>query len=132
MKLFKNIFILTVFMSLVSIKLAYSQIPSDLANSFKTGNSTAIAKHFGATVELTIANSEDVFSNVQAELIIKDFFKKNPVTDFKFIHEGGKPESKYAIGSLKTQSGNYRVTILFKSTNNKSYIHQLSIGKDDI
>jgi len=118
--------------SLLSVKAINIEIPADVIRGFSQGNATIIANYFKGTVELTIDNKENIYSSTQAEIILKDFFKKSPPQSFKIIHEGGKGVSKYAIGTLKTSQGNYRITMLFKLENNSPYIHQLRIEKDDI
>jgi hypothetical protein len=129
----KRILIFTVVLfTLLQVKANNIEIPADVFKGFNRGDAALIAKFFKGSVELTIENKENIFSKTQAELILKDFFKKNTPQSFKIIHEGGKGESKYAIGSLNTSQGNYRITMLFKLNNNTSYIHQLRIEKDDI
>ncbi|MBN2486908.1 MAG: DUF4783 domain-containing protein [Bacteroidales bacterium] len=105
-------------------------IPQDIINGFGQGKSELVSKYFIGNVELTLNNKENIYSSTQAEIILKDFFRKNAPQSFTIIHEGGKTESKYAIGKLKTTGGNYRVTILLKQSGNKIYIHQLRIEQD--
>jgi hypothetical protein len=126
-----NLLIIGLF-SLLTVKAANIEIPADVIKGFNQGNATVIAHFFKGNIELTINNKENIYSSTQAELILKDFFKKNIPQSFKIIHEGGKGVSKYAIGTLKTSQGNYRITMLFKLNNNSPYIHQLRIEKDDV
>lgn len=121
-----------VLFTIFQVKANNIEIPTGVLKGFGQGDATLIAGYFKGSVELTIDNKENIFSKTQAELILKDFFKKNTPQSFKIIHEGGKGESKYAIGSLKTSQGNYRITMLFKLNNNTPYIHQLRIEKDDV
>lgn len=108
------------------------EVPKNISTGFATGNASLIAGYFRNTIELSIYASENVYSSTQAELILKDFFKKNTPNSFEVIHTGGQGESKFAIGSLKTSEGDYRVTLLIKSTENKPFIHQLRIEKDGL
>ena len=108
------------------------EIPQNIVTGFSTGNESLISGYFKNTIELSINATENVYSSTQAEIILKDFFKKNPPTSFKVIHKGGQGESRYAIGSLTTSEGDFRITLLIKSTNNKPYIHQLRIEKDGV
>lgn len=108
------------------------EIPQEVITGFSQGKAELISKYFVTNVELTIDNKENIFSSTQAEIILRDFFKKNVPQSFGIIHEGGKAESKYAIGSLKTSQGSFRITILLKQENNKTYIHQLRIEKDAV
>ncbi len=121
-----------VLFTILHVKANNIEIPANVLKGFSQGDAALIAVFFNGSVELTMNNKENIFSKTQAELILKDFFKKNTPQSFKIIHEGGKGESKYAIGSLKTSQGNYRITMLFKLNNNSPYIHQLRIEKDDV
>lgn len=107
-------------------------LPDEVVIGFKTGKSETISKYFKNTVELIIDNKENIYSKTQAQIILKDFFKKNTAQAFSILHQGGKGESKYAIGNLSTTEGKYRITILLKLENNISYIHQLRIEKDEV
>jgi hypothetical protein len=107
-------------------------IPQEIITGFKNGSADLIAKYFDNSVELTVNSKENVYSSMQAKIILRDFFKKNPAKNFTILHQGGKGGSKYAIGNLQTIQGNYRITVLLKLNNNKTYIHQLRIEKDDI
>jgi hypothetical protein len=108
------------------------ETPQEVTVGFNQGKAELISKYFKSTVELAIDNNENIYSSTQAEIILKDFFKKNPPLSFSMLHEGGKGESKYAIGSLKTTNGVFRVTILLKQENNQTFIHQLRIEKDEV
>lgn len=106
-------------------------IPEDLKLAFKAGNAQALSKYFNINVELVIQDSEDVYSKAQAEQIVKQFFIKFPPNDFVIVHQGGKDDSKYGIGSLKTSKGNFRVYFLLKMKNGVPFIHQLRIEPEN-
>lgn len=114
------------------IKANSIDIPQEVIAGFSQGKAELISKYFINNVELTIDNKENIYSNTQAEIILRDFFKKNVPQSFSILHEGGKNESKYAIGNLKTAQGTFRITILLKQENGKTYIHQLRIEKDAV
>ena len=104
--------------------------PQEIITGFSQGKAEMISKYFKESVELTIDSRENVYSSTQAEIILKDFFSNNTPKGFSILHEGGKDDSKYSIGSLLTNHGNYRVTILLKLNGTKPFIHQLRIEKD--
>jgi len=108
------------------------ELPGNITTGFKNGDASLISGFFKNTVELSINGKEDIYSSTQAEIILKDFFNLHTPNGFEVIHQGGQGASKYAIGSLKTDSGTYRVTLLIKATDSKSYIHQLRIEKDGV
>ena len=114
--------------------LSYAQpdkLPEDIVLSFKAGNASELAKHFHTNVELIILEEEDVYSRSQAEQIIRKFFSNHKPSAFKVIFEGGKENSRYAIGSLDTSKYTYRVYILLKKQDNRPLIHQLRIEEEE-
>lgn len=107
----------------------FAQIPDEIVVSIQNGNDTGLAAFFNENVELVVQAHDDVYSKSQAQQIVAEFFKSNKPKQFSIIHQGGKDGARYAIGSLITNTGTFRVYFLLKSKNNNSYIHQLRIEK---
>ncbi len=121
--------ILLVACLLVFSHAIFAAVPDAVVLAFKTGNYKELGKYLNANIELAILENEDVYSKTQAELMLKDFFSKYPPTNFVIIHEGGKEGSRYAIGTLTTSKGEFRVYFLLKTQDNSQVIHQLRIEK---
>ena len=107
------------------------KIPEGIVLSLKAGNAEELAKFFHKNVELIILEKEDVYSRSQAEQIIRKFFLEHKPQGFKIIFQGGKENSRYAIGSLTTEETTYRVYILIKKQDGEPLIHQLRIEEED-
>jgi hypothetical protein len=134
MKVFVKIYwilLFHIFFVVPAIPMPSGAIPEGIILAFKAGNAAELAKHFNANVELVILENEDVYSKTQAEQIMRDFFAKHRPASFKIIFEGGKETSRYAIGSLSTSSGNFRVYFLIKNQDGIPLIHQLRIEEED-
>jgi hypothetical protein len=110
---------------------APGDIPQAVLDALKTGNSVQLSKYFNTSIELAIPGKEDIYSNKQAELIIRDFFAKHVPSNFSVLHKGGKEGSQYAIGNLTTSSGNFRVTVLIKLKDGNPFIHQLRFEEEN-
>ncbi|HEY3370993.1 MAG TPA: DUF4783 domain-containing protein [Prolixibacteraceae bacterium] len=108
---------------------SFAQIPDEIVLSIQNGNVETLATYFNQNVELVVETHDDVFSKSQAKQIVAEFFKANKPKQFTIIHQGGKEGARYAIGSLITSTGTFRVYFLLKSNDNTSYIHQLRIEK---
>lgn len=108
-----------------------SKIPEGIVLSFRAGNAGELAKFFHNNVELIILEQEDVYSRSQAEQIIRKFFSEHTPESFRIIFEGGKENSRYAIGSLRTGDMMYRVYVLLKNQEGDPFIHQLRIEEED-
>ncbi len=94
-------------------------------NGLKAGNATNITANAGGNMLLTIADKSDTYSSAQAMQILKDFFGKVAVKGFDLKHKGDSPNGRYAIGTLATGQGNYRVNIFMKNENGKEVIKEL-------
>lgn len=110
---------------------SFAQIPGEIVLSIQNGNDEMLAKYFNQNVELVVQTHDDVFSKSQARQIVAEFFKANKPKQFTIIHQGGKEGARYAIGSLVTATGNFRVYFLLKNKEENSYIHQLKIEKQN-
>lgn len=104
-----------------------ANIPVEIANAISQGNASRLTPYLGTNVELAVGNKNDIYSKQQAVEIISEFFRKNSVNDFQILHSGAKDTSSFAIGSLKTSTGTYRVYILTRKADGKSVIQQLRI-----
>lgn len=108
--------------------LMQGEFMDDLSVLFKSGNSKEIAKSFNSSVELSIINDEDVYSKVQAEQILKDFFNKYAPSNSTVVHLiNTNPNMRFGILSLSTRNGKFRVSITSKKTNNVFLITELRI-----
>jgi len=99
------------------------EVPGGIISALNEGNAGSLSGFLNANVELVIGAQNDVFSKQQATGIISDFFRKNRVNGFELLHKGNKDAASFAIGTLKTASGAYRVYVLTR----KNEIQQLRI-----
>jgi len=109
-----------------------NDLPQGIVNALKEGNSSLLSQYFNTSLELVLpAAQDDIYSKQQAELIVRDFFTKYVPISFVVIHQGGPVESPYAIGTLTTKSGSYRVTVYIKLRDNKPFINQLRFEQEN-
>ena len=108
-------------------------ISDDVANAVKTGNASNVAKFFSANVDFKILDKEDVYSKAQAELILKDFFSKNPIKSFSILHKGtSKNGDQFSIGTYETTAGKkFRSYFLFKKEGAGLAIQQFRFESQD-
>ena len=112
---------------------AFAQTPDDLAASLRSGNDKVLADYFNENIELVLPGHDDVFSKSQAQQLIAKFFREYPPENFSLIHQrdSGNEGAGYAIGTLGTSRGNFRVVFLMKTSGGKAMIHQLRIEKQN-
>ncbi len=131
MSAINKILILLFFISGFSIisNQALAQVPDEIIQSLKSGNSKTLSEYFNQNVELVVLENDNVYSKAQAQQIVNKFFSSNIPESFNIIHNGGKEGAQYVIGNLTTNTGSFRVYFLLKKNNGKDYIHQLRIEK---
>lgn len=128
MKTFNIILFFAFLLSFPNAATAQSAtIPGEVVAAVSQGNAGRLTPFLGANVELVIGTKNDVYSKQQAVEIISDFFKKNTVNNFQVLHSGTKDSSSFAIGTLKTSTGTFRVYILTRKADSKTVIQQLRI-----
>ncbi len=94
------------------------------------GNATAMSAYFHLSLEMSILEEDYETSKNQATRIMESFFRKHTPTGFTVSFEGTKEQSKYAIGTLTTKEGTFRVNLFFINKDGKRLIYYLSIEKE--
>ena len=105
-------------------------VPADLVSALGRGDAAATSAWFHQSLEISILEQEYETSKNQATRILDSFFKSHKPSAFTVSFEGTKEQSRYAIGTLRTSSGNFRVNLFFLDKDNKRLIYYLSIEKE--
>jgi hypothetical protein len=109
-----------------------ADISDDIAASIRSGNAAAISKYFASSVDLKVLDQENIYSKAQGELIIREFFAKHTVRNFSIAHKSAlKNDSQFAIGTLETTNGKFRVNFVMKTIGGTSTITQFRIEHED-
>jgi len=97
-----------------------------VANAIKSGNADVLAQYFDSSVDVTVIDKEAVYSKAQAQMVIKDFFMKNPVNSFSLVHRGTSSEgSQYGIGNMTSGANSFRVYFLVRNKTGASLIKEI-------
>ena len=115
-------YLLSVALSLGIITYALAQnqnadaVIEKLKMSLKSGNSKELVSGFHDMVEVTLPDQEGSnYSKTQAEFVLRDFMKKYPPVDFKYVHKVlDREDFKFVIGEYLYNGGKYRVTMVIK------------------
>lgn len=135
MKIFKiKIALLFKFLFILLISISFTSFigePEEINDALKTGNTNVLKQKMNSTIELVILDKENIYSNIQAEQILKQFFLKHKPIGFEVLHNGSNESSQYYIGNLKTQNETFRVYYLLKNKDKEVLMFQLRIEKDE-
>ncbi len=127
LNLLKYFFILL----LAAVMFGFTGEPDNINEALKSGNASDLKQNMNATVELVILEKENVYSNIQAEQILKQFFSLHKPVSFQILHNGGNNNSQYYIGLLKTKTESFRIYYLLKIKDKRTLIYQLRIESDE-
>ncbi|MFO7999515.1 MAG: DUF4783 domain-containing protein [Bacteroidales bacterium] len=115
------------------LPLGFMQTADDMAievtKALEQGDSKSLARHFGPNADLYLPGTEGTFSRSQSEVILRDFFSKNPPASFSVSRQGpSRDGSIYVIGTLKMKDGSsYRTYYLIKKVSQSFFLHQLQL-----
>ncbi len=105
-------------------------VPAELVSAFGRGDADAVSEWFHQSLEMSILEKEYETSKNQATRILESFFKDHIPSGFRISLEGTKEQSKYAIGTLSTSNGNFRVNLFFLNKDGQRLLYYLSIEKE--
>jgi len=101
-----------------------------IAASIRVGDAHGIAVHFDKNVDIKTEDKSITYSKNQAELVLREFFRRNVPRAFTIIHRGSSAKgAKYIIGNLETSQGNFRSFVYVKECNQKELIEEMSFEK---
>ncbi|MDN3668991.1 DUF4783 domain-containing protein [Echinicola jeungdonensis] len=119
------------FLYLPDSSLGQGQPVEEISLSIKAGSSKALSSYFGENVELSINGNQGDYSKNQAELVIRDFFKKFPPSNFDIVHKGkSSNQIQYFIGSYQSKEIQFRLLIKCKLNKESPRIYALDINKE--
>ncbi|MCG8307767.1 MAG: DUF4783 domain-containing protein [Cytophagales bacterium] len=110
---------------------AQSEVINNMRAALKAGSSKEFVKNFNAMVELNFEGEKSNYSRSQAELVLKEFFKKYPPTDFQYIHKGASKQGlTYVIGKYTFEDGSFRVWILIKKFGEDYLVDSIDFSRE--
>jgi len=125
------VFLIAVFSFFAFSKSLIEKTEDEIVESIKDGNAKELAKFFNNTLDLNIPGNEGTFSRAQAEVVMRDFFFKNPPKSFKINHQGSSNDgSHFFIGLYTTQKQSFRTYFLVKKVDEQYLIQLLQFEKE--
>jgi len=104
-----------------------------VAELIRQGNVAELTKMFASNVEITIQNEENLYSKVQAGLILDKFFSQNKPVSVKVLHKvNSNPSYLLGVLILNTQKGAYRVAYTLKQADGASTLIELRIETEKV
>jgi hypothetical protein len=122
----------TLFFAILLFPLSMSagDILDNIAAAISSSNAAALSKYFDNTVDITVVDKQSVYSKAQAQVVVQDFFTKNPVKHFALIHRGSSAQgSSYGIGNLVSGTQSFRVYFFVKLRSASYFIQEMRFEK---
>ena len=128
----KKIVLFVINMLLLSyLSFAQEDVMTNVKTQLKSGDAKEIARYFNDIIEISIDGEKGSYSKTQGEFVLKDFFKRNPPTDFQKVHVGSSREGlNYMIGKYSCPDGVYKVYIVVKLFKGSYLIDTIDISKE--
>ncbi|NML67184.1 DUF4783 domain-containing protein [Hymenobacter sp. RP-2-7] len=121
----------TLLLSLASWASAQADQIGAVRAAFANASSHDLAQYLAPTVEVGFDGDKQTYNATQTELVVKNFFAKNPPVSFDVVHQGASNEGiPYAMCHYAGRSGNYRVFIRLKPKQATPTIDTLDFTKE--
>ncbi len=110
---------------------AQSEIFNPMKDAIKASDVPALVKSFAQAVDINLEGNINTYSKAQSEFVLKDFFKKHPVSDFSIVHMGSsKGGLQFAIGRYLSGSDSYNVLMRVRQVGEEYLVHEISFVKE--
>lgn len=104
----------------------------DVCRAIGSGNVAELAAVMDAEVELSIFDTEDLYSKEQATAALKKFFGEVTPTNFGKVHQGASKsaDAEYCIGTLATSKGPFKVYVYVAKRANGVLLQELRFERE--
>ena len=118
-----------------SLSIAFAQNSKagmdEVLNAIKHNHIQDIGKYLDNFVPITINNNQANYSHNQAQLVLNDFFGKNPPRDFVVMNTGTpNSTSKFTISDFTSPNGKFNIYILTRQKDNSYVVKEIRISKE--
>lgn len=124
----KNLLILIILSSAIATSNAQM---NDIYSAIRSGNAESLSKYFDNMLEVCIADDQQLYTKKEAIAKVRQFFNSHRPSSFKEIHVGSSKgkDSKFTIGELTTNNGNFRVYIFVNQSAKGTVIKEIRFDK---
>lgn len=123
--------ILIMSMAFAAQGLAQPEIFNPAKDAIRKSDAAALVKTFAVSVDINLEGNINTYSKAQSEFVLKEFFKKHPVTDFAIMHTGSsKGGLQFAVGRYLSANEAYTVLIRVRQVGEPYLVHEISFVKE--
>ena len=101
-----------------------------ILSAIESGSSSDLARYFNPSISLNINGQQGDYSKTQAELVLREFFKKNPPIDFSLIFKNETTSThRTYVGEYSGGSGRFKVFIKASQVEDSLKVYSLDFVK---
>lgn len=101
-----------------------------IVSAIGSGSSSDLARFFDSSISMNVNGQQGEYSKNQAEIVLRDFFKKNPSQGFSLIFQNENPGSLSTyVGEYSSNQGTYKVFIKVSQNGSGFRIYSLDFVK---
>lgn len=101
-----------------------------ILSAIESGSSGELARFFDSSVSMNVNGQQGEYSKNQAEIVLRDFFKKHPSRGFSLVFQNENPGSLSTyIGEYSSNPGKFKVFIKVSQSGSAVRIYSLDFVK---
>ncbi len=101
-----------------------------VVSAIESGSSSDLARFFDSSISMNVNGQQGEYSKNQAEIVLRDFFKKHPSRGFSLVFQNENPGSLSTyIGEYSSNQGKFQVFIKVSQSGNSFRIYSLDFVK---
>lgn len=101
-----------------------------IVSAIGSGSSSELARFFDSSISMNVNGQQGEYSKNQAEIVLRDFFKKNPSRGFSLVFQNENPGSLSTyIGEYSSNQVMFKVFIKVSQSSNSFRIYSLDFVK---
>lgn len=111
----------SIFLSVSAVLVPFTEVKK----GFETNNAGDVVALCTEKIFINVNGEQNVYSQSQAQLVLKKLFTKNPCKNFSYIFKGEDADAPTAIAKIIGQNESYTLNLQFKKIGNKFYIQSI-------
>ncbi len=101
-----------------------------VVSALENGSSSELARFFDTSISMNVNGQQGEYSKNQAEIVLRDFFKKHPAQGFSLVFQNENQGSLSTyIGEYSSSQGKFQVFIKISQTGSQFRIYSLDFVK---
>ncbi|UZD21601.1 DUF4783 domain-containing protein [Algoriphagus halophytocola] len=113
-----------------SVDWVAPQSIDSIITAIESSSSSDLASYFDSSISLNVNGQQGDYSKSQAEVVLRDFFRKNPSRGFQILFRSdSNPAMSSYIGEYQSDAGPYKVIIKVSTQHSESRVYSLEFVK---